>query len=303
MRVGIVGLGKMGAGIGARILLANFSLAVWNRSPAPLKPLVDASATSTPTARHLAATSDVVLTCLTGDEAILEVMQGPDGLLAGLKPDAIHLCLMTISPQCADELERMHEVHGSRFVSGPVSGRPDAAAAGSLLTYLAGPADAIATVKPLCSAYANNVVVVGERPRAANCLKLSINFTLCSIMEVFGEAYTFAEKCGVNPDLLNDWYQMSFAHPAIKTYANKIRGRDFDTAIGYTMTGGLKDVRLMLSTAQEVGMNLEMASLVEAKTLAAIEAGMSDSDWTGFTEITRQLATGVAVGATKKRKR
>jgi 3-hydroxyisobutyrate dehydrogenase-like beta-hydroxyacid dehydrogenase len=109
-------------------------------------------------------------------------------------------------------------------------------------------------------------------------------------MEVFGEAYSFAEKCGVNPDLLNDWYQMAFAHPAIKTYANKIRSREFATTVGYSMVGGLKDVRLMISTAEEVGMNLETAHLVEQKTLAAIEAGMSESDWTGFTEITRRRA-------------
>ena len=301
MKVGFVGLGKMGVGIATRILSAGFSLAVWNRSPAPCNQLVDAGARGASTARELAAAADVVLTCLTGDEAILEVLQGPDGLLAGLKPGAVHLCLMTISPQCADELERMHKAHGSRFVSGPVSGRPDAAAAGTLLTYIAGAPDAIEAAKPICGAYANNIVVVGDRPRAANCLKLSINFTLCSIMEIFGEAYTFAEKCGVNPDLLNDWYQTSFAHPAIKTYANKIRARDFNNAIGYTMTGGLKDVRLMLSTAREVGMSLETASLVELKTFAAIESGMADSDWTGFTEITRQLASGVAVDAARKR--
>ena len=144
-----------------------------------------------------------------------------------------------------------------------------------------------------------------RRGRSAACCELSeAHHQLHPLLhhgDISGEAYTFAEKCGVNPDLLNDWYQTSFAHPAIKTYANKIRARDFNNAIGYTMTGGLKDVRLMLSTAREVGMSLETASLVELKTFAAIEFGMADSDWTGFTEITRQLASGFAVDAARKR--
>ena len=78
MNVGFVGLGKMGVGIATRILSAGFSLAVWNRSPAPCKQLVDAGARGASTARELAAAADVVLTCLTGDEAILEVLH--DGL-------------------------------------------------------------------------------------------------------------------------------------------------------------------------------------------------------------------------------
>lgn len=296
MKVGFIGLGRMGEGIAGRILGAGFDLSVWNRSRARAEPLLVRGARVRESAREVAAEADVLFSCLTGDEAILERMEGDRGILAGLRPGAIHLCLMTISPQCADRLEALHRDHGSRFISGPVSGRPDAAAVGTLLTYLAGPSDAIAAVEAVCAAYATHVVVVGATPRAANCLKLSINFTLCSIMEIFGEAFTFAEKCGVNPDLLNDWYQMSFAHPAIKTYANKIRARDFETTIGYSMTGGLKDVRLMLSTAAEVGATLETAALVERKTQAAIDAGLGDSDWTGFTEITRRSVGGSRPG-------
>lgn len=290
MRVGLIGLGRMGEGIAACLLKAGFELRVWNRTPSRMAALEALGAQAAGSMRDLAAQCSIVLTCLTGDEAILEAMAGEQGILAGLRQDAVHVCLMTISPKCADDLESLHRAHGSHYVSGPMSGRPDAAAAGALLTYLAGPADAVERAKPVCAAYAKQIVFVSERPRAANCLKLSINFTLCSIMEVFGEAYSFAEKCGVSPDLLNDWYQMAFAHPAIKTYANKIRSREFDTTVGYSMVGGLKDVRLMISTASDVGMTLEIAQLVEEKTLSAIAAGHPDSDWTGFTEITRRRA-------------
>ncbi len=290
MKIGLAGIGRMGRGIAARILEHGFELAIWNRSPVSAEPLLALGAVRAHSLSELARQSDVLLTCLTGDEAILDAVHRRDGVLAGLRPGAIHLCLMTISPQCSDALDAIHRSHGSAYLAGPVSGRPDAAAAGALLTYLAGPAAAIERVRPVASAYASRIVVVGERPRLANCLKLSINLTLCSIMHVLGEAYAFAEKCGIDPELLNDWYQTAFAHPAIRTYANKIRARDFDRDVGYSMTGGLKDVQLMLATAADAGMTLGTAALVERSTRRAIEAGLALSDWTGFTEVIRAEA-------------
>lgn len=290
MKIGFIGLGRMGVGIASNILKGGFDVLVWNRTAEKLQPLLDLGARAADSPAKLASECDIVMTCLTGDEAVLGILDGATGILAGLRKNAVHVCLMTISPKCADELERRHREHGSVYVAAPVSGRPDAAAAAALLTYLAGPPEAIERIKPVCSSYAKQIIVVSDRPRAANCLKLTINFTLCSIMEIFGEAYTFAEKCGVSPDLLNDWYQMAFAHPAIKTYANKIRAREFETTVGYSMTGGLKDVQLMVSTAKEVGMTLEVADIVEKKTQAALASGMVEEDWTGFTEITRRAA-------------
>lgn len=290
MRVGFIGLGRMGTAIARCILKAGFDLTVWNRTAERMVPLMEAGANTAGTAKELAARSDILLTCLMDDRSILELMRGDEGVLAGLRQSSIHVGLTTNSPNCADELESLHREHGSQFVAGPVSGRPDAAASGTLITFLAGPAAAIEHVKPVCASYSQKVVEVKGPPRLANCVKLSINLTACSLMEVLGEAYTFAEKCGVSRKLLHDFYQMSFAHPAFKTYAQKIDDREFDESIGFPMEGGLKDVRLMLATAEQVGATVEIARLVEKKTSAAIASGMAASDWTGFTEITRREA-------------
>ena len=192
------------------------------------------------------------------DKSVLDVVQAGDGVLAGMRPDAVHACVTTISPECADELESLHRGHGSFYVSAPVAGRPDAAASGRLASFLGGPANAVERLMPACKSYSTSVTVISERPRIANVMKLAVNYNVISTIELISQSYIFAEKCGLPLEHLRDFYQqLWFAHPAPKMYAEKLLKRDFAGRGGFVMTGGLKDVRLMLSTATEAGTKLE----------------------------------------------
>ncbi|WP_341643845.1 NAD(P)-dependent oxidoreductase [Thauera sp. SDU_THAU2] len=291
MKVAFIGLGNMGSGIAQRIAAGGFDLTVWNRTQSKMTPLVERGATPAASAREAVADADVVFTSLMDDQSIFGILQAEDGILAGMKPGAIHVCVTTISPDCADRLARLHEEHGSHYVSGPVVGRPDAAASGQLMTYLAGAADAIAKATPVCESYAKQVIAISDTPRIANCMKLCINFNAVALIELMGESYVLAEKCGIPLEHLRDFYQQSaFAHPAFKMYAEKLRARDFAGRGGFVMKGGLKDVRLMLSTAGSVGIDLEIGRIVERKLDAGISAGMEETDWSAFYEITRREA-------------
>src|SRR5512139_178056 len=101
-------------------------------------------------AKEAASGADVVVTCLTDDQSVLDTLQGHEGILAGLRRDAVHICLTTISPYGADQLEQIHATHGSNYVSGPVVGPADAAVTGQLVSYLAGTPAAVEKVKPVC---------------------------------------------------------------------------------------------------------------------------------------------------------
>ena len=165
-------------------------------------------------------------------------------LLKAMKPGAIHLCVTTISPDCGDQLQDLHAGAGTRYVSGPVVGRPDAAAAGRLVTYLAGARAAIKAVKTVCESYALIAIEVSDRPSVANSMKLAVNYVAASVIEIIGETYVFAEKYGIDLSEVQRFFQMAFAHPALKFYAEKARKRDYVSSVGFTMSGGLKDMRL-----------------------------------------------------------
>jgi 3-hydroxyisobutyrate dehydrogenase-like beta-hydroxyacid dehydrogenase len=289
MKVAFLGLGNMGTGIASNILKGGFYLAVWNRTQAKMQPLTDNGARGAADPKEAVHGADLVITCLMDDQSILDNLEGEEGFLSGMKEGATHLCVTTISPPCADKLAAIHRDHGSHFVAGPVLGRPDAAAAGELRTFLAGDAQGIETATPVCEAYTDAVIPIGDKPSNAASLKLCINYSLISIIEMMGEVYTCADKAGLDLDLLQMLYQSMFEHPVLKMYAGKIRGREFDDG-GFRMTGGLKDVRLMLQAAQEFGTQFEIGNIIEAKMLTALEQGMQDMDWSAIYEISRQQA-------------
>jgi 3-hydroxyisobutyrate dehydrogenase-like beta-hydroxyacid dehydrogenase len=122
-------------------------------------------------------------------------------------------------------------------------------------------------------------------------MKLAINYNVGSTIELIGETYLFAEKCGIPLELVRDFYQqMWFAHPAAKMYAEKLRQRDFAGRGGFTMTGGLKDLRLMLSAAADVGAPLEIGAIVARKLSEGVDRGMAETDWSALYEISRREA-------------
>ncbi len=291
MKVAFIGLGNMGSGIAQCVLKAGFDLTVWNRTASKMDPLINNGAKSAATAKAAVNGADVVITSLMDDKSIIDSLQAPDGILAGMKPGAVHVCVTTISPDCADQLAEIHGKHGSHYVSGPVVGRPDAAASGTLATFLAGDAKAVELVTPVCQSYSKTVTAISESPRVANCMKLCINYNIISTIEMIGETYVLAEKCGVPLEPMRDFYQEAlFAHPALKMYAEKLRTRNFAGRGGFVMKGGLKDVRLMLSTAEKVGADLEIGMIVERKLHAGVSAGMEETDWSAIYEITRREA-------------
>ncbi len=148
----------------------------------------------------------------------------------------------------------------------------------------------IGEVEPLCRAYSKKVVNVGEQQSAANALKLCINYTVISLIEIFSEVYAFADKAGANLDVLMNFLQDAMGHPAFKMYAGKLRARDFAGKGGFAMTAGLKDVTLMLKAFSQIGVPIEVGQIIKTKMDAAIKAGMGERDWSSIYEITRKNA-------------
>lgn len=288
MKIAFIGLGNMGSGMAGCIQRSGRNLTVWNRTASKADGLVAAGAKLAASPADAVADADLVITSLMDDTSVLDMVDGEGGLLGAMKPGAVHLCVTTISPGCADKLARLHAERGTRYVSGPVIGRPDAAASGQLATYLAGEQAAIDAAEPICETYARMVFKISERPSVANTMKLVINYAGVSIIEILGETYAFAEKFGVNPAYVQQFFQMAFAHPAMKMYAEKVCKRDYTDDVGFAMSAGLKDVRLMLTAADQAGVAFEIGRIIERKMLAALGGDLANADWSAICEVTRR---------------
>ena len=289
MKIAFIGLGKMGSAIAGNIAKRGFDLTIWNRSPQRMHPLLALGAKAAASAKDAADGKDVIVTSLMDDRSVLETLEGKNGILAGMKPGSIHLCVTTISPALADDLAARHKAHGTFYVSGPVMGRPDVAAAGQLLTYLAGDPSAVAAVTPVAEAFSRGVRLVSARASDANTVKLGINYSIITLIELIGEVYAFTEKSGIDASILKDFYQTVLAHPGLKQYAGNILERNFPAG-GFAMTGGLKDVKLMLDAAAKSGAPLKIGEIIRAKMETAVAEGMGERDWAAITEISRREA-------------
>ena len=275
-----IGLGRMGAGIANNIQAAGCHFVVYNRSTEKVQPFVAAGAKAARTPREAAAAADIVVTSLMDDKSVFDVISGEDGILAGMRGGAIHIGTSTISPGASTRCSGLHAAQGSHYLSAPVLGRPDAAAAGKLFTFVAGKSEIIDRSRPVLECYTQNITVLGEDPASAASLKLAANFFGASLLEVIGEAFTFAEKRGVLEPLAN--MLKGFLPPMAEYLAT----RKYDQP-GFTLEAGFKDVRLMLDAAGEVHVPLPVADIIRDKCLAALAYGFDDRDWCVFTEITR----------------
>ena len=236
MDVGFIGLGHMGSAMARNLLKAGHHVTLYNRTRAKAEPLVAAGArvVDKPSA---ACGGDVLITMLADDHAVETVVFGQEGVVAALPPNAIHVSMSTISVALSDRLAEAHARAGQGYVAAPVFGRPEAAAAAQLFIIAAGGDEAIRRCQPLFDAIGQKTFGVGDKPSAANLVKLSGNFLITSIIESLGEAFALVRKSGVDPHrYLEILTGTLFSAPVYKTYGGLIAEEKYEPGLAMTFT-------------------------------------------------------------------
>jgi 3-hydroxyisobutyrate dehydrogenase-like beta-hydroxyacid dehydrogenase len=277
MHISVIGLGQMGRPIAASLLNAKFDLTVWNRTPGSAADLVGAGAVE---AAALAEVSraDLVITMLADDAAVEQVLFA-SGLIDQLPPQVIHVSMSTISVRLAQKLAAAHAECGSGFVSAPVFGRPEAAAAAKLFIVAAGPEALLQRCQPVFDAIGQRTFHFGDKPESANLVKLSGNFLIAAVIEGLGEAIALTRKGGIDPHAYVDMLTSTlFAAPIYKTYGGLIAGERYHPP-AFRLPLGLKDVSLVLEAGRDATVPLPIASLVRDRMLEGLAQGHDDADW------------------------
>lgn len=291
MKVGFIGLGRMGAGMAGSLLRAGHEVTVYNRTPSKARPLGERGARVAGSVAEAAA-NPVVFTMLSDDAALEAVVFGDGGLLRHLAPGALHVSSSTIGVALSERLARAHADAGRRYVAAPVFGRPEAAAAAKLFVVAAGPADAIAEARPLFDAIGQKTFVVSDRPENANLVKLSGNFLLAAVVESLGEALALVGKAGLDrAEYLEVLTSTLFDVPVYRNYGRLIAERAFEPA-GFAAPLGQKDIRLALEAAERLHVPMPLASLLRDRFLTLLARGGERLDWSAIGDLARQDAGG-----------
>jgi len=278
MEIGFVGLGNMGAAMAENLLRAGHSVTAYNRSRAKVDALVVVGAQRAQTVAD-ASRGDVVISMLANDEAVEAVTFSDSGILGSLRPGAVHVSCSTISVDLARRLTEAHAEAGQRFVSAPVFGRPEAAAARKLFVVAAGEPELLQALSPVFDAVGQRTFVVAEEPSTANLVKLSGNFLIASVIESLGEAMALIGKAGVDKQTyLEILTSTLFGAPAYQVYGGLLAREEFEPA-GFAATLGLKDVRLVLAAGEDMQVPMPIASLLRDRFLTLLANGGGALDW------------------------
>ena len=278
MEVGLIGLGRMGAGIAKSLLRAGHHLTVFNRTRQRAEALRAEGAMVAGSVAE-ACRGEAVLTMVADDAALETVVFDDGGILGSLPRGGIHVSLSTISVALSDRLTAEHAKAGQEYVAAPVFGRPEAAEAAKLAVVAAGPAASVERCKPLFEVMGPKLFVVGERPSMANVVKLSGNFLIATVLESLAEALAFARKSGVDPGALLEFLTTTmFTAPVYKTYGELIVQGKHEPA-GFSLPLGLKDVRLVLQAAEAASVPMPIASVLRDRFVTAMARGNQDKDW------------------------
>lgn len=279
-----VGLGSMGSAMAMRLLGAGHMVRVWNRSPEPVRELVDEGALVVTKASELLATG-VTFSMLANDAAVTAVFTRD--VLDAAPARAIHVNLATVGIGTADAMAELHAAAGVTYLAAPVLGRPDVAAAGNLNIVASGDPAGIAAVQPYLDVLGKHTWNVGPEPRTANLVKIAVNFNLIHAIQALAESLTLVEAGGVDSstfiEIITD---VAFTGSVYKGYGRLIAEREYDPKFSVAL--GAKDLGLLADAAREHGLSLpSVAVLQQVYATALANPDLADLDWSATAEVTR----------------
>ena len=279
MRIGVAGIGKMGAAIAARLMEVGHEVVVWNRTPDKAKAVIGATVAAT--AAELARQSEAVITILTDGAAIDAVYHGPSGLLSGDVTGKLFVEMSTVPPKVETALLPTIEAKGADFVECPVGGSTAPARQGKLLGLLGGEADAAARALPILSQLCRKVEHCGP-VGAGSSMKLAINLPLMVAWQAYGEAFAIARDVGWEPKRLLDLFvESNGANNGLKMRADMIvammENRDPGPTT-FNIADAVKDLRTMVDTGAAKGADMPATKAALAAFEEANKKGLGGGD-------------------------
>ena len=248
MQVGFIGLGSQGAPMARRIIEGGFPTTLWARRPATLEPFADTPAKIAQSPAELATSSDLVCLCVVGEADIEQVVNGDDGLLAGLKPGSVIAVHSTVHPDTCKALAKRAAGKGVSVIDAPVSGGGPAAATGRLMVMVGGESDAVEKCRPVFESYADPVVHLGELG-SGQTTKLLNNLLFTANLGTAATALSLASALGISPERLTEVISRGSGN----SFALNVIGDEgtLDRLAGLAGTLLQKDVRLIVDLAEQ----------------------------------------------------
>jgi 3-hydroxyisobutyrate dehydrogenase-like beta-hydroxyacid dehydrogenase len=260
-KVAFIGLGVMGFPMAGHLKAKGYDVTVYNRTGAKAEEWARKhGGKSAPTPAAAAKDADFVMTMVGNDNDVLEVVGGKDGALAGMKKGAVLVDHTTASADVARKVFAMAREKGVDFIDAPVSGGQAGAENGKLTVMCGGEPRPFERAKPVMDSYGRAVTLMG--PAGAGQLTKMVNqITIAGLVQGLSEGIAFAEKAGLDADLVLDVISKGAAQSwQMENRGKTMHARKFD--FGFAVDWMRKDLGICLAEAKRNGAKLPVTAIV-----------------------------------------
>jgi 2-hydroxy-3-oxopropionate reductase len=280
-RIGFIGLGVMGGGMAHNLLSKGHQLHVFARRPEAAQAFVAAGAQRAATAAEVGRAGDLVILCLSDDDAVEAVLFGPDGLAGGLAEGKCVIDTSTISASSARIFgKRLAEI-GATLLDAPVSGGQQGAETGTLSAMVGGPAEQVDACREVLSAFCKSITHVGELG-AGQTVKACNQVAVAGALLGVADAFALALAQGVDPKVMREVLLGGTARSfALEKHGQRVLDGDFQP--GFRARLMRKDLRIAVQTGRDAGARLPGAAAAERLLNALCDGGRADWDWSAMT--------------------
>ncbi len=286
--LGFVGLGVMGSRMVKRLLDAGYHVTGYNRTRSKAQWLIDAGMVWASSPREVTERSDVSFSMVTNTEALREISEGPDGLLAGLGAGKVHIDMSTVSPGFSRELAARAAERGAAMLDAPVSGSVITLEAGNLSIMVGGDRSVFEKVKPILMAIGPKVNYVGQNGLAVTT-KIATNLSLAVQMLAFSEGVLIAEKSGIRREVAVEVLLNSvIASPMVKYRGPFVLEMPEEAWFSVNMMQ--KDMNLAIELGQQLDIPLPTTAITNEYLTAARGLGLETQDFAALFKVLANLS-------------
>ena len=273
VRVGLIGAGLMGHGIGRNILEKGHVLTVLaHRNRVPVEDLVRRGARELADARAIAAESDVAITCVTGSPQLETVVYGETGLLAGAHGGLTVVDCTTADPNSTARIAASFEAAGAQFIDAPLTRTPREAEAGKLAVMVGGDAGVLAEIRPILECFADTIVHAGN-VGAGHKLKLVNNFLALGAAALVAEGLCAAKKAGIDMAALEAVVTSGGANSVMFQRLMRLVIDDDDSVAQFAIGNAEKDLRYYTDMTRAMPVTSPLGEAVHQSYLLACAMG------------------------------
>lgn len=285
--LGFIGLGIMGKPMAKNLLDAGYGLVVYDIIPEPVSELVAMGAEAADSPAEVTEKTEIVITMLPDGPQVEEVVVADNGILSAATDKTVLIDMSSISPTVSARIAEALAEKGARALDAPVSGGEPGAIKGELAIMVGGPQDLFDRAKPIFDVVGKSAVLVGDAG-AGQTTKLVNQILVAIHIEAMGEAFSLAQKAGVDPMKVYNAIKGGLAGSnVLNAKVPLMLERNFKP--GFKIKLHQKDLKNALEAAGDLGLTLPTTERVQAMIGELVDEGKGENDHGGIIQALEKL--------------